>query len=46
MAAVVRMYRKKSLAKDETCKYLRKLFDYGRYSENIYAFYKREARCT
>lgn len=46
MAVVVRMYRKKLLTKGEACEYLRKLFDYGRYAEDIYALFKEEVGCT
>jgi predicted nucleic acid-binding protein len=45
MAAVVRMYGKELLSKDEACGSLEKLFDYGRYSREVYEFYRSEVRC-
>ncbi len=45
MAVVVRMHKKKILSKEEACDYLEKLFDYGRYSREIYEFYKSEVSC-
>ncbi|MFQ6137191.1 MAG: hypothetical protein ACE5PM_08435 [Candidatus Hydrothermarchaeales archaeon] len=45
MAVVVRMFKKKLLSKNEACDYLEKLFDYGRYSGQVYKFYKDEVSC-
>lgn len=45
MAVIVRMYKKKILPKHEACGYLENLFDYGRYSREVYEFYKDEVSC-
>ncbi len=45
MAVIVRMHEKKILSKNEACEYLEKLFDYGRYSREVYDFYRGEVNC-
>ena len=45
LAIVVRMFDRGLLTRDETCEYLRKLNDYGRYSGKVYNIFKEEAKC-
>jgi len=45
LAIVVRMFDRGWLTRDETCEYLRKLNDYGRYSGKVYNIFKEEAKC-
>lgn len=45
LAIVVRMFDCGRLTKEETCEYLRKLNDYGRYSRKVYNVFKEEVRC-
>lgn len=45
LAIVTRMYEKGILTQAEACKYLEKLNDYGRYSDNIYDYFKQEVNC-
>lgn len=45
LAIVVRMFDHGWLTREETCEYLRKLNDYGRYSREVYNVFKEEAKC-
>ncbi len=45
LAIVVRMFDRGLLTREETCEYLRKLNDYGRYSGKVYNIFKEEAKC-
>lgn len=44
MAVVVRLYKKRKIKKDETFEKLSKLYGYGRYSDEIYQYFKSEVR--
>jgi len=44
MAAVVRLFQKKKLTKEETFEKLEKLHGYGRYSKDIYDYFKSEVK--
>jgi predicted nucleic acid-binding protein len=45
LSIVVRMFEKGSLKQIEACEYLVKLNDYGRYSKEIYNYFKKEMNC-
>lgn len=45
LAIIVRMFEKGALTQTEACEYLRKLNDYGRYSKEIYNYFKKEVNC-
>lgn len=45
LAIIVRMYEKGTLTQKEACDYLKKLNDYGRYSKEIYNYFKKEVNC-
>jgi predicted nucleic acid-binding protein len=42
MAVVVKLFKKKRLTKTDTLEKLEKLYGYGRYSDEIYNFFKSE----
>lgn len=44
MAIVVKMHKKKKLKKEEALGKLSKLYGYGRYSEDIYEYFKSEVK--
>ena len=44
MAVIVRLFKKKKLTKDDALEKLGKLYGYGRYSEDIYDFFKSEVK--
>jgi hypothetical protein len=39
------MFYRGWLTRDETCEYLRKLNDYGRYSGKVYNIFEEGAKC-
>ena len=45
LAIIVRMFEKGALTQIEACEYLKKLNDYGRYSKEIYDYFKKEVNC-
>ncbi len=45
LAIIVRMFEKGALTQIEACEYLKKLNDYGRYSKEIYNYFKQEVNC-
>jgi len=45
LAIITHMFEKGILTQTEACKYLKKLNDYGRYSKNIYIYFKQEVKC-
>lgn len=45
LAIIVRMFEKGVLTRSEACEYLKKLNDYGRYSKEIYNYFKQEVNC-
>ena len=44
MAVVVKLFKKKKLAKGDALEKLEKLYGYGRYSKDIYDFFKLEVK--
>ena len=45
LAIITRMFEKGILTHTETCEYLQKLNDYGRYSKKVYDYFKQEVNC-
>ncbi len=45
LAIITRMYDKGVLTHAEACEYLKKLNDYGRYSKEVYDYFKQEVNC-
>lgn len=45
LAIITRMYEKGILTHAEACEYLQKLNDYGRYSKEVYNYFKQEVNC-
>lgn len=45
LAIVTRMFEKGVITQAEACEYLQKLNDYGRYSKEIYKYFKQEVNC-
>ncbi len=45
LAIITRMYEKGVLTQTEACEYLQKLNDYGRYSKEVYDYFKQEVNC-
>ena len=44
MAVVIRMFETKKLSKEKTMEIFEKLHEIGRYSQNLYEFFKREVK--
>jgi len=45
LAVITRMFERGMLTHKEACEYLQKLNDYGRYSREIYNYFKQEVNC-
>lgn len=45
LAIITRMFEKGILTHAEACEYLQKLNDYGRYSKEVYNYFKQEVNC-
>ncbi len=45
LAIITRMFERGILTHEEACEYLQKLNDYGRYSKEIYNYFKQEVNC-
>ena len=45
LAVITRMFEKGKLTHTEACEYLQKLNDYGRYSKEVYNYFKQEVNC-
>jgi predicted nucleic acid-binding protein len=45
LAIITRMFEKSIITHAEACEYLQKLNDYGRYSKEIYNYFKQEVNC-
>ena len=45
LSIITRMFEKGVLTQAEACEYLQKLNDYGRYSKEVYNYFKQEVNC-
>lgn len=45
LAIITRMFEKGILTQGEACEFLQKLNDYGRYSKEVYNYFKQEVNC-
>lgn len=45
LAVITRMFERGILTHTEACEYLQKLNDYGRYSKEVYNYFKQEMNC-
>lgn len=45
LAVITHMFEKGKLTHTEACEYLKKLNDYGRYSKEVYNYFKQEVNC-
>ncbi len=45
LAIITRMFEKGIITRTEACEYLQKLNDYGRYSKEVFNFFKQEVNC-
>ncbi len=45
LAIITRMFEKGIITQAEACEYLQKLNDYGRYSKEVYNYFKQEVNC-
>ncbi|MCL7414652.1 MAG: hypothetical protein M8349_01140 [ANME-2 cluster archaeon] len=45
LAIITQMFEKGKISQSEACEYLQKLNDYGRYSKEIYSYFKQEVDC-
>jgi predicted nucleic acid-binding protein len=46
LAIITQMFEKGILTHTETCEYLQKLNDHGRYSKKVYDYFKQEVNCA
>ena len=44
MAAIVKLFKKEKLSREDAMEKLGKLYDYGRYSEDIYNYFRSEVK--